>query len=215
MNPTLRKLNLTAHIASSVGWLGAAAAFLALAITNLASRDIPTVRAAYVSMELIGWTIIVPLSIGSLLTGVAHSLGTRWGLFRHYWVLLKLMITVFSTLVLLMFMRTFGKSPGAAPVFALSHANLGGLRMPAALTHSGIGLLFLILATALSVYKPWGLTRFGRRAHREQQAPGSDNTVGEEVSRQSFDIGVAILAILMLVFLVLHLIGGGHGRHLH
>ena len=55
MTPGLRKFALTAHVTSSVGWLGAVAAFLALAVAGLAVRDAQTVRASYLSMELIGW----------------------------------------------------------------------------------------------------------------------------------------------------------------
>jgi hypothetical protein len=35
MTPRLRKFALTAHVTSSVGWLGAVAAFLALAVAGL------------------------------------------------------------------------------------------------------------------------------------------------------------------------------------
>jgi hypothetical protein len=213
MRPALRKLNLTAHITSSVGWLGSAAAFLALAVINLTSQDAQIVRAAYLSMELIGWVVIVPLSIASLLTGLVQSLGTRWGLFRHYWVLLKFLITVFSTIVLLMFMQSLSKSAGAAAGPALSLADLAGLRRPAAFRHSGVGLLLLVAATVLSVFKPWGLTRYGRRKQRERQAPDSDKVASENGPSLGLDISIAVLAVTMLFFLVQHFIGSGHGHH--
>ncbi len=87
MRPGLRKLTLTAHVVSSVGWLGAVVAYLALSIAGLTSADPQRIRAAYIAMELVGWWGIVPLSTSSLLTGLLQSLGTAWGLFRHYWVL--------------------------------------------------------------------------------------------------------------------------------
>lgn len=52
MTPRLRKFALTAHITSSIGWLGAIAAFLALAVAGLTSQDEQAVRAAYLAMEL-------------------------------------------------------------------------------------------------------------------------------------------------------------------
>lgn len=55
------------------------------------------VRAAYLAMDLTGRFVIVPLSLGSLLTGRVQSLGTTWGLFRHYWVLMKFQITILAT----------------------------------------------------------------------------------------------------------------------
>jgi hypothetical protein len=106
MAPGLRKVALTAHVTSSVGWLGAVATFLALALAGLISKDAQLVRAAYLMMELTGWFVLVPLSLASLLTGLVQALGTPWGLFRHYWVLFKLLITVLATVVLLLYMQT-------------------------------------------------------------------------------------------------------------
>ena len=102
MTPALRKLNLTAHVTCSVGWLGAVAGFLALSIAALVSRDAELVRGAYVAMNLLGSSVIVPLSLAAVLTGVVQSLGTHWGLFRHYWVLVKFVLTVAATILLLL-----------------------------------------------------------------------------------------------------------------
>src|SRR5262245_44492407 len=101
MTPGLRKLALTAHVTSSIGWFGAVAAFLALAIVGLTSHDAQLVRAAYLAMEVTTRFVIVPFAFVSLLSGVISSLGTRWGLFRYYWVLLKFAITILATLILL------------------------------------------------------------------------------------------------------------------
>ena len=107
MTPRLRKFALTAHVTSSVGWLGAVVAFLALAVIGLTSQDARAVRGAYLVMEPAAWFVLVPLAFASLLTGLVMSLGTTWGVFRHYWVLFKLVITAFATLILLIYMGTF------------------------------------------------------------------------------------------------------------
>jgi len=78
MTPRLRKFALTAHVTSSVGWLGAVAGSLALAVAALTSQDAQMVRAAYLAMELTGWFVLVPLALASLLTGLVQSLGTKW-----------------------------------------------------------------------------------------------------------------------------------------
>src|SRR5919107_6459579 len=101
ISPRLRRLALTVHVGSSVGWLGAVAAFLALAVVGLTSDDAETVRGAYLVMEPAAWFVLVPLAFASLVTGLVQSLGTAWGLFRHYWILFKLLITVFATTILL------------------------------------------------------------------------------------------------------------------
>ncbi|UXY25308.1 hypothetical protein [Streptomyces sp. HUAS TT20] len=105
MPPALRRLALTAHVTSSVGWLGSVAAFLVLAVVGLTGEDAQRVRGAYLAMEVTGWYVIVPLAFAALLTGLVQSLGTTWGLFRHYWVLAKLALTALATLLLLLHMR--------------------------------------------------------------------------------------------------------------
>ncbi len=170
MTPRWRRLALTAHITSSVGWLGAVAVFVALAVAGLTSRDVLVVRAAYVAMDWAGWFILVPLAFASFVSGTVQGLGTSWGLFRNYWVLAKLSLTVVATIVLLLYTRTLGLLAGLAAEPALSGADLGQLRSPSPLVHAGAALLVLLLAVTLSVYKPRGLTRYGQRRQREQRA---------------------------------------------
>jgi hypothetical protein len=162
MTPRLRKFALTAHVTSSVGWLGGVGVFLALSIAALASQDAQTVRAAHLAMELTGWSVLVPLSLASLLTGLIQSLGTTWGLLRHYWVLLKLLINVVATIVLLLYMQSVGYLAGVAAQTASSSGDLAVLRSPSPVVHAGAALLLLLVAVTLSVYKPPGRTRFSR-----------------------------------------------------
>ncbi len=168
MTPRLRKFALTAHVTSSVGWLGAVAGFLALAVAGLTSQDAQMVRAAYLAMELTGWFVIVPLSVASLLTGLVQSLGTKWGLFRHYWVLVKFLITIFATIVLLLHTQPISYIAGVAAETTLSSADLREPRIQMVVA-AGAGLLVLLVATTLAVYKPRGMTRYGQRKQHEQR----------------------------------------------
>jgi hypothetical protein len=163
MPPRLRKFALTAHVACSVGWLGAVAGFLALAIAGLTSHDAQTVRSVYVAMDVIGWFVLVPLSLASLLTGLVQSLGTTWGLFRHYWVIVKLAITVLATLILLLYTQTLGSLADLATKTALSGNDLDAVRSSSPVLHAGAALVLLLVATTLAVYKPQGMTRYGRK----------------------------------------------------
>jgi hypothetical protein len=160
MTPRFRKFALTAHVVSSVGWLGAVAAFLALAVAGLTSEDAQLVRAVYLVAEPLTWFVVIPLAFASLVTGIVQSLGTTWGLFRHYWVIFKLVIAVFATIVLLMYTQTVGSLAD----LAAKSADLSRLRGSTFVLHSGAALLLLLAATVLAVYKPRGMTRFGRRA---------------------------------------------------
>ena len=224
MTPRLRKFALTAHVTSSVGWLGAVAAFLALAIAGLTSRDAQIVRSAYLSMELTGWFVIVPFSLASLVTGLVQSLGTTWGLFRHYWILAKLLISIFATILLLVHMQPVSHVASVAADTTLSSGDLRGLRIQL-LADAGAALVVLLVATTLSVYKPQGRTPYGRKQDEQRtflQRPYSDINVepgtipggGAIIGTPRWVYVFGILAIvLILLFVIQHLTGGGLGHH--
>ncbi|MDQ6858042.1 MAG: hypothetical protein M3Z65_03500 [Chloroflexota bacterium] len=159
LTPRLQKLALLAHVTTSVGWLGAVMAFLALAIAGVTSADAQTVRAAYVAMDLITWSVIVPLGIASPLSGVVSSLGTMWGLFRYYWVLVKVVMTVPATIILLVHTQPIGHLAHAASAAALASGDVGALRVQM-VAASAAAVIVLVAATVLSVYKPRGRTSF-------------------------------------------------------
>ena len=166
MTPGVRKLALTAHVTCSVGWLGAVAGFLALAIAGLTSRDAEALKSSYVAMNLTGWYVIVPLCFASLVTGLIQALGTPWGLFRHYWVVTKLLIAIVATILLLVHMRPIAFLGGAAADRALGPGDYRDVRVQL-VADAGAALLVLLVATTLSVYKPRGLTKYGWRRQRQ------------------------------------------------
>ena len=161
MSSRFRRFALTAHVASSVGWLGAVAAFLALAIAGLTSRDAQVAHASYLAMDLTTWFVIVPFCLAALATGLVSALGTSWGLFRHYWVLIKLLLTIFATLLLLLHTRPISYMAGVAAEKTLS-TDLRAVRIQL-VVDAGAALLVLLVTTTLGIYKPPGLTRYGRR----------------------------------------------------
>jgi hypothetical protein len=164
MTPRLRKFALTAHVTCSVGWLGAVLVFLGLAVVGMTSRDVQTVRGVYLVMEPTAWLVLVPLAFASLLSGIVQALGTPWGLFRHYWVLFKLLMAVFITIVLMIYMETFA---AMARVAADPGVDLSTVRNASPALHAVLALLVLLAATVLAVYKPQGMTRYGWRKQHE------------------------------------------------
>lgn len=160
MPPRVRKLALVVHIVCSVGWIGAIAASLCLATIGLVSRGGELVRGSYVALEALGWTVLVPLSLLSLATGIVQALGTRWGLFRHYWVVVKLVMNLFASAILLLYMQTLAaladhaRAPGGE---AMTMAD------PSPAVHSAAAIILLTVAAVLSVYKPAGQTAYGQR----------------------------------------------------
>jgi hypothetical protein len=208
MTPALRRFTFTTHITSSVGWVGAALVFLALAVIGFTSDDPVKVRAAYLLMAPAAWFVLVPLAHASLLSGIVLSLGTTWGLFRHYWVVLKLGITVFATVILLIYMGTFREMAGVAadPVM-----DLAVVRNASPIVHAILALILLLGATALGVYKPLGMTDYGRRKLDEGRSASATTFASAATdpvleARYSpvwiyvagaFAIGLALLVVLL------------------
>jgi hypothetical protein len=220
LSPALRRFAFAAHVTSSVGWLGAVTVFIPLAGVGLISRDEVTVRGAYLVMAPAAWFVLVPLAHASFVSGVTLSLGTAWGLFRHYWVVFKLLITVFSTVILLVYMGTFRQMAGVAadPLVDLDH-----VRNMSPMLHAVLALALLLTATWLGIYKPLGVTPYGRRvAERASTLALSPEHPSGISSRASVAGGkqrdwkwFLLLGVgcLLLLLLIQHVIGGGAGSH--
>jgi hypothetical protein len=163
----LRKFALAAHLTLSVGWTGAVAAYMALDVAAATGQDAQTVRAAYLGMGMIARYIIVPLALASLLTGLVMAVGTKWGLFRHYWVLISLLLTIVATVVLLVEMQTISYFADMAADPTTPGAQLRALG--GTLVHSVGGTVVLLVILVLNVYKPRGMTRYGWRKQQQER----------------------------------------------
>lgn len=163
IGPRARKTLLFAHVATSVGWLGAVLAYVGLDVTAAASQDVQLVRGAYLAMDVTVSTAIVPLAIATVVIGLLTAWNSPWGVLRHYWVLAKLLLTLVATAVLLLEMQTIQALADTA-VTVNDPRQLSGT-----LPHSIGGSIVLLVVTALSMFKPKGLTRYGWRRQQEQR----------------------------------------------
>lgn len=157
----LRTALLTLHIIVSVGWNGVA--FCQLVLASTAAIDPDLRHPAYELMHVIDRTLNIPLALLTLITGVVLSVKTRWGLLRHWWIVVKLSITVVAVISGGAVIRTL-------IVASAKHSATAAAGYPAqtvALVVCGtvMNLLF-ITATVLSTTKPWGRTPRGRREAR-------------------------------------------------
>lgn len=155
--PRVQRLALLAHVTTSVGWIGAVASFLALALAGVTSSDPQIGRAAYLGMDLTTRFVIVPLGLASPLTGLVSSLGTPWGVFRYYWVLVKVVMTIPASIILLIHTQAISLLARTALDGSSYAPDLNQLRYQ--LTAAAAAAIVVLLAiTALSVYKPRGRT---------------------------------------------------------
>lgn len=210
MTPRLSKFVLTSHITFSVGWLGAVAVFLVLAITGLTSHDTQLVRSSLIAMELSAWFVIVPFCLTSLFTGIVQAAGTKWGIFRYYWIVVKLFLTVASTILLLLHMKPISYLAGVAAGPSFSGPQYSG-QVIDLIAKAGAAILVLLAITTISIYKPWGKIKYGLQNNQvgtmqlQKEMPAMKKTGTLYVL-----IG---LAILLLLIIAKHIIGGGMGHH--
>jgi uncharacterized membrane protein len=148
--PRWRKLLLTLHIGSSVGLLGTDATVLLLAVSGARGGDPATV---YPAAQLIGSLVLVPAALLSLTSGVLLGLLTPWGLFRHWWVTVKLALTTAGAVLSLVVLTPAltGLAAAGGPVPLAQRLEL--------VRDSGAASLVLLVTLGLSVYKPFGRIR--------------------------------------------------------
>ena len=224
MKPSYRKLALTAHITFSVGWMGAVAAYLAVSFVGLTSHDTQMVRAAYLSMEVIGWFVILPLSLAAILAGLVEALGTPWGLFRYWWVSTKFLLTTGATAVLVRHLKSVSRMAALARHAILAATDSRAQRIQL-VVHAAGGLVVLLAATVLSVYKPWGMTPYGLRKKNElpeispaglfsnpQLDAAAVPAATQRTPRWVYIVGIHAVGLALLL-LVAHLTG--YGTHSH
>lgn len=171
MPPRVRKIVLTLHVITSVGWLGVDFAMLTLGILGFTASDLETMRESYVTMERFGEILVIPAGLGAVLTGMALALCTPWGLIRYKWVLTKLIVAL-AAVALAVF---------ALPIQLHNAASLVTAAHPT--THIGFVGNTLVIAPSLalclystnvviSIFKPWGKTSYGRRTTADVRRSG-------------------------------------------
>jgi hypothetical protein len=166
-------------------------------------------------MNLISRFVIIPMCFAALATGLLQALGTPWGLFRYYWILLKFGLAIFATIALLIHqfgvMAVAAKRASGSAAETLFSGDLGPLKTELVRAPS-LAILLLLVAASLGVYKPWGLTPYGRRKQQErrkvEQQPNNETPLGVKIF-------YAVIGVLVLVVVMLHLTGHGFGGHGH
>lgn len=190
MTQRLTKFFFTTHISFSIGWLGAVAVFLALAITALTTNDAELARSGYLAMEISTWYVIVPFSIASVATGLIQALGTKWGLFRYYWITVKLFITAAMTVLLLLHLQPIASLAGAEG----QASNQETKTLIDISTKAGAALITLIGIVTISVYKPWGKIK--------------ESALYQDKAKRKIYLIIAVVAIIILV-IVKHVLSAG------
>ncbi|WP_175411314.1 DUF2269 domain-containing protein [Streptomyces sp. TRM64462] len=152
----VRRALLVFHVAVSVSWLGLSLGLLALGVTAYTTADTSLTEAAYRAMKVFADWLLLPIALATLVSGLVLSLGTPWGLARHRWVWTKFWLTL---------------ATATATVFALrpeiAHAAGAGVPDSSLVAAPLVSTSAYLFMTVVSVLKPWGLTRRGRRLRKQ------------------------------------------------
>jgi hypothetical protein len=162
LNSSLRKCLLVLHVLSGIGWMGVDIALFSLLMNARVTSDATEAISGYTAVTLIVPIAVPPRCLGMLLTGLLLGWGTTWGLVRHWWVFVKLLLSVGMTLLVF-----FSLLPGIKSLPGVAHlATADAVR--AKLGTAGIALMFPLFATLLHVaeiidIKPWKCASFLRK----------------------------------------------------
>ncbi|MFF8398963.1 DUF2269 domain-containing protein [Streptomyces sp. NPDC016172] len=153
-----RRAALVVHVTVSACWLGLTLGLLALGITAATTGSAGAVEASVRAMKLFADRLLLPVAFLTLLSGMLLSLGTKWGLARYRWVYTKFWLTLATATA-----TVFALRPGVNS--AVTAVAAGGPLPDAGdvLFGPAVSLSAYVFMTVISVLKPWGMTRRGRK----------------------------------------------------
>ncbi|WP_174720432.1 hypothetical protein [Amycolatopsis sp. BJA-103] len=162
----VRRWLLFVHVAVSVGWMGAGAANVVLAMTAGYTAPGEIQRVCYLMIERIDNVVVIPAAFAALVTGIALCLVSPWGVARYWWVLIKLVLTVaviaYSTFGLGVWVE-LGVQAGREGVESSAAGQLAYGAM--------LNIVAFLFMTWLSVAKPWGKTPWASTPSRARRTP--------------------------------------------
>jgi uncharacterized membrane protein len=166
-----KQLLITVHVLSVVCWLGGALCMLLLGLYMLKSENGEQLYYTLDNMHLIDVVLIRYTALAALLTGLALSLWTHWGLFHYYWIVIKLILTVLLILFGIEYMGDWlsqivriGEEKRLSALSDTAFLNAGYSLLGGAIAN----IAALVFMTAISYLKPFG--KINRKLRKSKQA---------------------------------------------
>jgi len=153
------------HLIIGIGWMGVDIALLVLLVTARTTDDAVRVASGFNAIRMIVPIAVPPLSLGVLATGLILGVGTRWGLIRYWWVLVKLLLSLIMTILVFV---SLVPAVNRIAVLATTTTSADAVRatlgaLPTQLMFPPIvSFLMLGVAAVLSIFKPWNHTPWQR-----------------------------------------------------
>ncbi|WP_051114246.1 hypothetical protein [Actinopolymorpha alba] len=153
-----RKAVLAIHLVASGTWIGIDVVMAVAVFTALLSDDTPTKALSFQALDLfVVWPLFVT-GLVCLASGITLGIGTKYGLFRYWWVATKLVLNIMLASLVLIALR-----PGVSETAERARQAMAGeavsLEVGDLLFPPIVSPLALLIAVLLAVYKPWGRIR--------------------------------------------------------
>jgi hypothetical protein len=158
-----RRAALVLHILAAGAWVGIDVVLGVLVFTAMATTDRGTEALCYRALELFAtWPLLIA-GVLTLASGVLLGLGTRYGLVKYWWVAVKLVMNLVLVTLVVVLLRP-GVHDAARYGEALASGRPSDVRIANLFMPPIVSGTALVVATVLSVFKPWG--RIARRRAR-------------------------------------------------
>lgn len=162
ITPEQQKLLKACHVLSSGLWLSCV---IMLALLPILSERIVSDDGIYIynlAYHFIDMSILTPAAVMTLVTGLVYSIFTKWGFFKHGWLVYKWIVTL-----LIIITGTFYLGPMTDNLLHIAEKNgIAALHDPYYVFGQHVGIsaaiinsLLLIVAVFFSIYKPWNNMR--------------------------------------------------------
>ncbi|GAB2667474.1 membrane protein [Kribbella swartbergensis] len=154
---------LVLHIASVGSWFGIDVVMAVLTFTALGTDSESTKALCFRVLELVTvWPMTVS-GLVCLVTGVLLAVGSKYGLTKYWWVVVKLFLNLLLSALVLVSLR-----PGVAEIADRAEAGDLGIPLGDMIYPPIVSPTLLTFAIVLSVFKPWGLLRRRKRTENAQ-----------------------------------------------
>lgn len=161
-----KQLLVTLHVISVSSWIGGTLGMLLLGIYLKSAANGEQLAYTLSSMEVIDENLLKYPALLTLLTGVLLSIWTQWGLVKHYWVAIKLVLTVATIMMGILFLDDWTVSLGEMVEdmgFATLQNKQFQTRWSSIIIMSSFNLASLFFMVFITYFKPFGKIKKIRR----------------------------------------------------
>jgi uncharacterized membrane protein len=166
LNQKKKQLIVALHVISAASWIGGTMGLILLLIYLKSAANGEQLAYTLSSMEVIDDNLLKYPALLTLLTGVLLSVWTQWGLVKHYWVAIKLVLTVATIMMGILFLDNWTASLGEM-IEDMGLATLQSREFQTTwssiIVMAGFNLASLLLMVFITYFKPFGKIKKLRR----------------------------------------------------